>query len=40
MTYSCAVWERPSVGLEAAQEAKYELVSRWDRSGKAHAVLA
>ncbi len=28
MTYSCAVWERPSVGLEAAQEAKYELVSR------------
>ena len=28
MTYSCAVWANPSVGLEAAQEAKYELVSR------------
>jgi len=27
MTYSCAVWEWPSVGREAAQEAKYELVS-------------
>lgn len=28
MTYSCAVWETPSVGLDAAQEAKYELVAR------------
>lgn len=28
MTYSCAVWSSPSVGLDAAQEAKYELVSR------------
>lgn len=28
MTYSCAVWSDPSVGLEAAQQAKYELVSR------------
>ena len=28
MTYSCAVWADPSVGLEAAQEAKDELVSR------------
>ena len=28
MTYSCGVWEGPTVGLEAAQEAKYELVSR------------
>ena len=26
MTYSCAVWEDPSVGLDAAQEAKHELV--------------
>ena len=26
MTYSCAVWRDPSVGLEAAQEAKHELV--------------
>ncbi|HEY3408089.1 MAG TPA: class I SAM-dependent methyltransferase, partial [Propionicimonas sp.] len=26
MTYSCAVWEDPSVGLDAAQEAKYELI--------------
>jgi len=28
MTYSCALWERPDVGLEAAQAAKYELVCR------------
>ncbi|WP_243407138.1 SAM-dependent methyltransferase, partial [Frankia canadensis] len=28
MTYSCAVWESPSVGLDAAQEAKHELVCR------------
>ena len=28
MTYSCAVWPSPSVGLEAAQENKYDLVSR------------
>ncbi|HSN10567.1 MAG TPA: cyclopropane-fatty-acyl-phospholipid synthase family protein [Propionibacteriaceae bacterium] len=28
MTYSCAVWENPSVGLDAAQEAKYDLVCR------------
>jgi cyclopropane-fatty-acyl-phospholipid synthase len=28
MTYSCAVWETPEVGLEAAQAAKHELVSR------------
>ena len=28
MTYSCAVWSSPSVGLGAAQRAKYELVSR------------
>jgi cyclopropane-fatty-acyl-phospholipid synthase len=28
MTYSCAVWEDPSVGLDAAQEAKYELICR------------
>ena len=26
MTYSCAVWEDPSVGLEAAQAAKHELI--------------
>jgi cyclopropane-fatty-acyl-phospholipid synthase len=26
MTYSCAVWETPDVGLDAAQEAKYALV--------------
>src|SRR3954452_7269818 len=26
MTYSCAVWADPSVGLEAAQAAKYELI--------------
>ncbi|HEY8092679.1 MAG TPA: cyclopropane-fatty-acyl-phospholipid synthase family protein [Acidimicrobiales bacterium] len=26
MTYSCAVWEDPSVGLQAAQAAKHELV--------------
>src|SRR3954469_24258412 len=26
MVYSCAVWADPSVGLEAAQEAKYELI--------------
>lgn len=26
MTYSCAVWESPDSGLDAAQEAKYELV--------------
>ncbi|MHB1063865.1 MAG: class I SAM-dependent methyltransferase [Georgenia sp.] len=28
MTYSCAVWEDPAAGLDAAQEAKYELISR------------
>jgi cyclopropane-fatty-acyl-phospholipid synthase len=28
MTYSCALWESPDVGLEAAQAAKYELVAR------------
>lgn len=28
MTYSCAVWSDPSVGIDAAQEAKYELVCR------------
>lgn len=28
MTYSCGVWLDPSVGLEAAQEAKYELICR------------
>ncbi|HEY3336910.1 MAG TPA: cyclopropane-fatty-acyl-phospholipid synthase family protein [Propionicimonas sp.] len=28
MTYSCAVWEDPAVGLDAAQEAKYELICR------------
>jgi cyclopropane-fatty-acyl-phospholipid synthase len=28
MTYSCGVWEDPSVGLNAAQEAKYELICR------------
>lgn len=28
MTYSCAVWESPGVGLEAAQAAKLELVCR------------
>jgi cyclopropane-fatty-acyl-phospholipid synthase len=28
MTYSCAVWESPAMGLEAAQEAKYELICR------------
>jgi len=28
MTYSCAVWSDPSVGLDAAQEAKYELICR------------
>ena len=28
MTYSCAVWNDPDVGLEAAQEAKHELVCR------------
>src|SRR4051794_23182403 len=28
MTYSCAVWDSPHVGLEAAQAAKHELVSR------------
>jgi len=26
MTYSCALWESPAVGLEAAQAAKHELV--------------
>jgi cyclopropane-fatty-acyl-phospholipid synthase len=26
MTYSCAVWETPEVGLDAAQDAKHELV--------------
>ena len=28
MTYSCAVWDDPSVGLERAQAAKYELICR------------
>src|ERR1700704_6506628 len=28
LTYSCAVWESPDAGLEAAQTAKHELVSR------------
>ncbi len=28
MTYSCAVWQDPSVGLDAAQEAKYDLICR------------
>jgi cyclopropane-fatty-acyl-phospholipid synthase len=28
MTYSCAVWANPDVGLEAAQAAKYELICR------------
>jgi cyclopropane-fatty-acyl-phospholipid synthase len=28
LTYSCAVWSSPTVGLEAAQNAKHELVCR------------
>jgi cyclopropane-fatty-acyl-phospholipid synthase len=28
LTYSCAVWESPEVGLDAAQTAKYELICR------------
>jgi hypothetical protein len=28
MTYSCGVWEQPTVGLDAAQEAKYEPIAR------------
>ena len=28
LTYSCAVWASPGVGLEAAQESKHELVCR------------
>jgi cyclopropane-fatty-acyl-phospholipid synthase len=28
MTYSCAVWETPDVGLDAAQDAKHELVGQ------------
>ncbi len=28
MTYSCGVWEDRSVGLDAAQEAKYDLICR------------
>src|SRR4051794_4680798 len=28
MTYSCGVWADPDVGLDAAQEAKYELICR------------
>lgn len=28
MTYTCAVWRKPSVGLDAAQDAKHELVCR------------
>ncbi|HEX5616260.1 MAG TPA: class I SAM-dependent methyltransferase [Acidimicrobiia bacterium] len=28
MTYSCAVWESPDVGLDAAQHAKYDLIAR------------
>ena len=27
MTYSCAVWDRPEVGLDAAQDAKHALVA-------------
>jgi cyclopropane-fatty-acyl-phospholipid synthase len=27
MTYSCAVWENPGVGLRAAQDAKHDLIS-------------
>jgi cyclopropane-fatty-acyl-phospholipid synthase len=28
MAYTCAVWENPDVGLDAAQEAKFELVCK------------
>ncbi len=28
MTYSCALWRRPEVALEEAQEAKHELIAR------------
>lgn len=28
MTYSCAVWDDPAVGLDAAQRAKYDLIAR------------
>ncbi len=28
MTYSCAAWETPQMGLEAAQDAKYEMICR------------
>lgn len=28
LTYSCALWETPDVGLDAAQSAKYELICR------------
>lgn len=28
MTYSCGVWQSPTTGLDAAQEAKYELICR------------
>jgi len=28
MTYSCGVWSSPDVGLDAAQAAKYELISQ------------
>ncbi|MFL6073982.1 MAG: class I SAM-dependent methyltransferase [Mycobacteriales bacterium] len=28
MTYSCAVWESPDVGLDVAQTAKYDLICR------------
>jgi cyclopropane-fatty-acyl-phospholipid synthase len=28
LTYSCALWRQPDVGLDAAQEAKHELVCR------------
>ena len=28
LTYSCAVWESPDAGLDAAQDAKHELIAR------------
>ena len=38
MTYSCAVWESPDVGLEAAQAAKYELICQKLACKPGHAV--
>ena len=35
MTYSCAVWRRPTVGLEAAQAAKHELMCQKLALGRA-----